>query len=151
MTNVVRMSPEPLNSLIFENEVAGARLASILEAAVIEYKIDPDGDIYASDGLDFPVWITIAEDKKLIAFFTFYDPEGTGVGNALSAVNDINQSIVLVQFSWQANKLWGHYWMTYDGGIDVKHFIKMLRRFSGAFLMGIDRFKMVDKEADFTN
>lgn len=141
MTNVVRMSPEPMNSLIPESEVVGARLASLLEAAVIEFKIDSDGDIYASDGLEFPVWITIAEDKKLIAFFTFFDPEGVGAETALQTVNEINQTIVLVQFSWHGGKLWGHYWLTYDGGIDVKHFIKMLRRFSGAFVSGIERFK----------
>ena len=141
MANVVRMTPEPMNSLIPESEVVGARLASLLEAAVIEFKIDPDGDIYASDGLEFPVWITIAEDKKLIAFFTFFDPDGAGIEDALSFVNQINQSIVVVQFSWQAGKLWGHYWLTYDGGIDVKHFIKMLRRFSGAFVSGIETFR----------
>jgi len=141
MTNVVRMSPEPVNSLILERDVRGPRLASLLEAAVIEYKIDSDGDLYASDGLDFPVWITIAEDKKLIAFFTFFDAENTLPEDVLHTINDINQTVVLVQFSWHAGRLWGHYWMTYDGSIDVKHFVKMLRRFSGAFVSGIERFR----------
>ena len=37
--------------------------------------------------------------------------------------------------------LWGRYWLTYDGGLNVRHFIKMLRRFSGAFRTAVEEMK----------
>jgi len=141
MATVVHLNREQSSSLIAEEEVTGARIASILEAAVIDHRVDPDGDIYASEGLEFPAWISIAPDKKLISFFTFYDPEDPHQQDLERRANDLNHTIVVVQFCWKSDRLWGHYWMTYDGGIDAKQFIKMLRRFSGAFVAGIEKFK----------
>lgn len=139
MTNIVRLTPEPMTAIIDESDVSPARLASVLESAVIDHRID-DGDIYASSGLEFPVWISIVDDKKLLSFFTFVASNEAPPSDPLSRVNEINKVIVVVQFHWNEERLWGHYWMTYEGGIDIKHFIKMLRRFSGAFEAGASRF-----------
>ena len=141
MTNIVRLTAEPVTSIINEEEVTPARLASILEAAVIEQRVDSDGDIYVSDGLDFPAWISISEDQKLLEFLTYFDPEASAPDNVYARTNDVNRSVMVVQFSWQSDKLWGQYWLSYDGGLNVKHFIQMLRKFSIAFSTGMERFK----------
>ncbi len=44
---------------------------------------------------------------------------------------------MLPQFSYFKNAIWGAYWMTYAGGLNVRQFVKMLRHFSGAFTAGI--------------
>ena len=143
MTNIVRLTSEPRTSTIDEADVNVARLASVLDAAVIEYTIDDDGDIYVSDGLEFPAWISIDEDKKLITFLTFFDPECVPQ-NVYFRINEINKTIVIVQFTWHSNRMWGQYWMSFDDGLNVKHLIKMLRRFTGAYRLGVDRLKNVD-------
>jgi hypothetical protein len=144
MSNIHRLSPEPSSSTIEDAEVTTSRLASILVSAVIDNKIDDDGHIYATDGLEFPVWIELDQDRKLLCFFTYYylDDEVTDLAEdeAVRMVNDLNGSIVLAQFSWKQERLWGHYWMTFDTRVDPRHFIKMLRAFSGAFVGGIKEF-----------
>jgi hypothetical protein len=35
--------------------------------------------------------------------------------------------------------VYGSYWMTFAGGLNVRQFVRMLRTFSGAFLAGIKR------------
>ena len=65
MSTITRLTPNMPASTIGEEEVSIPRLASILEAAVIEFEIDRDGDLYASDGLEFPGWIQVTEDQKL--------------------------------------------------------------------------------------
>jgi hypothetical protein len=34
-------------------------------------RIDEDGDLYITDGLDFPIWVSVDTDQRLIRFFTF--------------------------------------------------------------------------------
>lgn len=140
MTNLVRLAPSPINSIIAEEEVNISRLASILDSAVIEQSIDSDGDLYASDGLDFPAWVSINQNEKLIVFTTYFSHD-YGLQGVINRANNANRKAPLVQFYWVSNRLWGNYWLTYDGGVDVKHFVKMLRRFSRAFRAGIAAFE----------
>ena len=37
--------------------------------------------------------------------------------------------------------IWGAYWMTFEGGLNVRQFVKMLRNFSGAFTAGISIYR----------
>lgn len=144
MSNIHRLSPETSSSAIEEIEVTTGRLASILTSAVIDNRVDEDGHLYATDGLDFPAWVEIDGDRKLICFFTYFafDEEAAEIAadNAASIVNDLNASIILAQFNWKRDRLWGHYWMTFDTRIDARHFIKMLRAFSSAFVGGAKDF-----------
>ena len=66
MTNVVRFTPQipALGLVINENEVTDARLASLLQSAVIDTQLDDEGDLYASDGLEFPCWVQILQRKS---------------------------------------------------------------------------------------
>ncbi len=51
--------------IIAEEEVTIPRLSSVLDAAFIDHEIDDDGDIYITDGVDFPLWIGLLSDQKL--------------------------------------------------------------------------------------
>lgn len=141
MTNIHMLLPTPSCSTIEEANLSAGRLASILDGAVIDNTIDEDGHILASDGLDYPSWIAIDADRKLLCLFTSYSPDHTlsyDAERVLRLVNDINRSHVLVQFHWGNGRLNGHYWMTFDGRLDPRQFIKMLRSFSGAFASGVE-------------
>jgi hypothetical protein len=56
-------------------------------------------------------------------------------------INTFNASIILPQFSLDGTVLRGRYWLTYDGGLNVRHFVKMLRRFSGAFRTAVEELR----------
>ena len=55
-------------------------------------------------------------------------------------MNELNSTIMLPQFSYCRSSIWGAYWMTYSGGLNVRQFVKMLRHFSGAFVAGISTY-----------
>jgi len=78
MNEIVRLIPTPKSHTISEDEVSLARLQSVLETAVFDAKIDRDGDLFVTDGLEFPSWVRLPEDEKLIIFVTyqkFDDPD----------------------------------------------------------------------------
>lgn len=138
MINVARLPVAPPSSEIPEEDVSANRLASILVSAVIENEIDDDGDIYATDGLEFPVWISVDADRKFLSFMTYVSPDehrSWAADDMLSAVNDLKATYTYVQFHWRKakNRVCGNYFMTFDGGLDPRQFIKMLRHFSSAF------------------
>lgn len=142
MSNVHVLSPSPPSSTIEEAEVTISRLCSVLNGAVIDNHIDSEGDIYVTDGLDCPLWIEVDPDHKLIGFYTFvaFDDEWTGgdkFGRLLLAVNELNANTIVTQFSARGERVWGHYWMTFDTRLDPRHFVKMLRHFAGAFRSGV--------------
>lgn len=138
MSTILRLSPNTPAAVICEDEVTIARLMSFLDAAVIDAEIDEDGDIYASDGLVIPCWIDVLNEKKMISFFTYFTPESIEGQDWFELLNNMNKTIVFVQFSWNGKAVWGQYWMSYDGGLNVRQFIKMLRNFSEAFRAGIE-------------
>lgn len=142
MSNIERLPLVPHSSTIPESDVSNNRLASILASAVIDNEIDDDGHIYVTDGLRFPAWITIDSDRALLCFFTHYTFDDTLAGipidEVVTAVNELNGNHILVQFHVRQKRLFGHFWMTFDSGLDPRHFIKMLRRFSGAFASGVE-------------
>ena len=82
--------------------------------------------------------MAVAEEPKLVALFTYFTPEAPAPVDWLSRVNYLNSTIRVPQFSFQRDAVWGRYWMTYEGGLNVRHFIKMVRRFSGAFRVAVN-------------
>jgi hypothetical protein len=137
MSNVVPLVP-PAARLIPEDQVTLQRLSDILDATYCEAVIEEQGDIYVTEGVEIPLWLRIRTDGKLIVMFTAYDAE-TEI--PVDRINTFNATIILPQFSREGSVLWGRYWLTYDGGLNVRHFIKMLRRFSGAFRTAVEELK----------
>jgi hypothetical protein len=123
---------------IAEDQVSVARLSDVLQSAFLDHEID-NGDLYISDdGVEYPFWVAVAEEPKLVEFFTYFTPEKPAPVDWLKRVNDLNGTIRVPQFSFQRDAVWGRYWMTYEGGLSVRHFIKMVRRFSGAFRVAVN-------------
>jgi len=141
MSKIIPFAPGLSPNIIPEEEVTIERLSSVLEAAFIEYEVDDDGQIYVSDGIEFPLWIDVLGKRELLCFFTYWSVERQPEANWLARVNELNSTIMLPQFSYCRNSIGGAYWMPYSGGLSVRQFIKMLRSFSGAFLAGISTFR----------
>jgi hypothetical protein len=149
MNEIIRLIPSPQSRIISEDEVSLARLQSVLEAAVFDVKMDSDGDLYVTDGLDFPSWISLLDDAKMIAFLTYIKPDYSDVDYWLARMNEINHTTSLVQFHWCGNAIWGHYAMSYENGLNVRQFVKVLRRFSSTFSQGA--LMACDDESDEAN
>lgn len=136
MSNVTPFLPALTPQTIAEEQVSVARLSDLLNSAFLDHEID-DECLYVTDGVEFPIWIGVSDEVKLVDLFTYFAPEGEVPSDWVIRVNELNSTIMVPQFSIQQGALWGRYWMTYDGGLNVKHFIKMVRRFSGAFRVGV--------------
>ena len=137
MSNVTPFLPALSPQTIAEDQVSVARLSDVLQSAFLDHEID-DGDLYITDGVEYPIRVAVADEPKLIAFYTYFKPEEPPPVNWLKRVNDLNSTIRVPQFSFQRDAVWGRYWMTYEGGLNVRHFIKMVRRFSGAFRVAVN-------------
>ena len=69
--------------------------------------------------------------------FTYCSVDAKPAATWLARVNDMNEKIAVAQFVYRRDAVWGSYWITYDGGLNVRQFIKMLRNFGGAFRAGL--------------
>jgi hypothetical protein len=70
--------------------------------------------------------------------YTYIEPENDLTFDWLEIINELNASIILPQFWYHDDCLWGRYWMTYDGGLSPSHLINMLKRFAGAFRTAVE-------------
>ena len=90
MSNVIPFLSGLTPSIIAEDEVTIPRLSSVLDAAFIDHEIDEDSDIYVTDGVDFPLWIDLLSDRKLVNLFTYLPLDDQREANWLTRVNDMN-------------------------------------------------------------
>lgn len=132
MSNVVALVPAA-TPLVPQDQVTSSRLSQILEAAYFDCVTEDDGAIYITEGIEFPVWLTIDSEDKYLVMFTYVDVPDASSENWLERVNELNVNFALPQFMYARSAVWGRYWLSYDGGLNIRHFVKMLRRFSGAF------------------
>ena len=137
MSNIIPFLPGMTPTTIFEEEVTPGRLSALLDMAFIDHKIDEDGDVYVTDGVDFPLWISIETRRKLVVLFTYCSVGDQPERNWLAEVNEMNGQIAVPQFAYRGNAIWGGHWISYDGGLNVRQFVKMLRLFGGAFRAGL--------------
>ena len=68
MSNVVPFLSGLKPPLLPEEEVTISRLSAILEGAFIDYEIDETGDLFVADGLECPLWVTIASAGSFCTF-----------------------------------------------------------------------------------
>ena len=136
MSNIIPFIHGLTPATIAEEEVTTTRLSALLDTAFIDHRIDEDGDVYVTDGVDFPLWISIETRRKLVVLFTYCSIDDRE-RNWLAEVNDLNGQIAVPQFAYRENAIWGSHWISYDGGLNVRQFVKMLRIFSGAFRTGL--------------
>jgi hypothetical protein len=120
-----------------EGEVTLERLESILTSALFGVEFDEDGHLYVKEGVDFPTFVALDITRKFVIFNTYVinsDSEET----TLPLVNKMNLEIFLAQFAASNGKILGSYVLDYSGGLRIKTFVNLLRRFSGAFVAGLE-------------
>jgi len=120
-----------------EDEVS-TPLLQLFHRAFLTAHIDDDGDLYITDGPDFPIWVSVDADQRLIRFFTFMQrDEGRPFTEA--AANYANATVVLPTFHVRCDRkdrLSSHYVMTFVDGVIDTHVITAARRFAGASAYG---------------
>lgn len=126
-------SPLPPLGLIEEGQVCTDRLKQVLDAAFIDCEVEPEGDLYISDGLDFPIWISLDRDRKLINAYTCIGIRMPAGDQDFKQVNELNKKLIVVKFHVHDGALWGNTWFTYDSGISARQFVTSLRRFAKIF------------------
>ena len=127
--------------VINEDDVSTEALLQLFRRAFLKAKIDDDGDLYVTDGLDFPIWVAVDTEQQLIRFFTFMQREEARPFTAAEA-NHANATVVLPTFHVRCDhkdRLSSHYVMTFADGIIDTHVITTARRFAGASAYGAQK------------
>lgn len=121
-------------------EVSIENIKAILEAAFIGCKIDEDGDLYASEGIDFPVFIGVDNDRPFIKFFSyasFKDGETVDEAKANAFCNNINRKFYLITTYQHTGRVWFNYYMRHGGMVEPKILVDVLRRCGNTFRQAV--------------
>jgi len=127
-------------TLIPEYKVTVETLDGLFKRAFFKTRIDEDGDIYVTDGPEFPIWVRIDADRKLIMLFTYMRrnlderPPYTE-----KSANLLNATVALPSFhviSSEPRKLYATCYASYEDGIIDSQIIGLARRFAGAAVYG---------------
>ena len=131
-----------------EEDVSVAALDELFRRAFFKTKIDDEGDIYITAGLEFPIWVRVDAERKLITFFTFMHRdlnEHPPFTEALA--NHLNTTVTLPSFyvvASEPDRLYATYHASYEDGILESHVVGMARFFAGACVYGA-RTTMTDE------
>lgn len=135
MSNSIPFPKKPLPPLVLieEEHVTLPRLKQVLDAAFVDSEIDAEGDLFVSQGLDFPTWVALEPDRKALNIYTCIGIR-TSDADAFGAVNELNRSLILAQFHVKDRALWANHWMSVDNGLQARQFVLTLRRFATIFM-----------------
>jgi hypothetical protein len=143
MTNILVPGPcgHSGSRILDQHEVTTDALLALFRRAFLTAHIDDDGDIYITDGLGFPIWVSVDTGQRLIRYFTFMRREDQPPFTA-AAANHVNATVVLPTFYVQSDhkdRLCSDYVMTFADGVIESHIIKMARRFARASVYAAER------------
>lgn len=129
MSNVVPFNEDGSSMTIPEKAVSLSELVRVLNSVVMD--CEPlERRIYVNDGLDGICSLVLYEESKLIQFERQVEWKGDVIG-ALRKINEVNRDIIMVRFFLHGNDvIAADHFMSYDGGLHVRQFIKQLRRFA---------------------
>ena len=117
VSNVVPFLSGLKPPLLPEEEVTISRLSAILEAAFIDYEIDETGDLFVTDGLEYPLWVTIDSAGKFLHLFTYHEIDEEPEADWLSRINRMNETLIVTRFYRMDDAIWGDYSMSFEGGL----------------------------------
>ncbi len=139
MSNAIPFPKKPLPPLAFidEDQITLGRLKQILDAAFIDSEIDGEGELFINQGLDFPVWVALENDRKSLNIYTCVGIRKSD-DDAANVVNRLNQGLILAQFHVKDRALWANYWMSVDTGLLSRQFVLTLRRFASIFQQAME-------------
>ena len=127
-------------TIIQEDAVSIATLDELFKRAFYKTKIDDEGDLYVTGGLEVPIWIRVDAERKLITFFTYVCRdlnEHPPFTEALA--NHLNTTVTLPSFyvvASEPDRLSAVYHASYEDGIIESHVVGMARFFAGACVYG---------------
>ena len=122
-----------------EREVTLAHVSKALYALTVDAEMDEDGELLVEETpLEWPVWIGLDRDKKLITLRTCQRTDQfENWREALAWVNEANARMELVQFHIAEGLIWGYYWINYEGDLSIRPLINTLRTFRTAFEIAV--------------
>src|SRR5215210_3412079 len=138
-------------TIIPEDTVSVAALNEPFKRAFFKTKIDDEGDLYITAGLEFPIWVRVDAERKLITFFTYIQRdlnEHPPFTEALA--NHLNATVTLPSFYVVASdpdRLYATYHASYEDGIIERHVVGMARYFAGACVYGARTTMTMDEHA----
>ena len=125
-----------------EHEVTTDALLALFRRAFLTAHVDDDGDIYITEGLDFPIWVSLDTEQRLIRFFTFMRRDDAQRPFTIADANHVNATVVLPTFYVRADhkdRLCSHYVLPYVDRLIDTHVITAARRFAGASAYGAQK------------
>ena len=137
-----------MTSVIPEDAVSIAVLDDLFRRAFHKTKIDQDGDLYVTGGLEVPIWIRVDAERKLITFLTYVCRDlGAHPPFTAALANHLNATVTLPSFyvvASEPDRLYATYHASYEDGIIESHVVGMARYFAGACVHGA-RTTMTDE------
>lgn len=130
MTNVIPMNIDGPLRTICESKVTLDELQRVLASIFIECEREHER-LRMTDGLEDPCFVTIDHDRQFILFISNIEHQGPK-DRVIEKVNELNGDIIMVRFRCDEDRdtVWAEYFMGYDGGLNVRQFVKLLRRFA---------------------
>jgi hypothetical protein len=58
-------------TIIPEEDVSVETLHAVLDRAFYRARVDEDGELYVTRGLELPIWVGVDHGRKLVRLFTF--------------------------------------------------------------------------------
>ena len=136
-----------MENFIESSDLSLEIIQKVMEDAALQPSMD-EGDLYVSrENIDWGCWVRNMDEAKLINFFTYVKvKEGVNEHQMYEFVNTLNATIMIPQFyavgsSEDGFYLYGKYFMPTLFGADKRFIVATLRRFSGAFLAGLQEDK----------
>ena len=120
-------------SITPEESVTVEWLHTLFKEPYFSARIDADGDLYITSGLDFPIWVTLHPDHKLLRFFTYVRPGEQPLPQATS--NFLNANVLIPSFhvrNDEKDRFHAKYVLPYEGGVLDAHVVSAARAFAGS-------------------
>ena len=103
-------------------------------------ELDSDGDIYITEGFEFPLWVSISEENtvlKVMTFVNFLEKENVDELKALRVINRINTNFFPNVVSFNHGKLECHYYALLEDTMSEKHLLQILRQCASSFVNAV--------------
>ncbi|MEI6484660.1 MAG: YbjN domain-containing protein [Sphingomonadales bacterium] len=109
-----------------------------LEKLYFEYKVDEDGDIYVTSGLEMPFWISVTSDEKYVRIFTYVVVSEDAAEDGLNQLsNDINATYMPNSVYHKDRRLWSSYYLPVIEGFQERTFVEVIRKCISGFTSGV--------------
>jgi hypothetical protein len=128
----------PGAQIVQEADITVERLRSLLETAVIDLEVDKEGDLYLSGGVDFPIWISVVPESKMIELSTLIRNASQDDAAVALRLNTLNMKFILGQYCLVDGAIYSRHVISFDGGLLPRQFVKMVRRFAGSFREAVE-------------